>query len=212
MEIFEYIENMNSRPELFPDVLAYAREHKVPIMDPDALQVMKHHMHLTGAERILEIGTAIGYSALHMLSVSDAVKVVTIEKDVDSHRTAKDFFGLYGVAGRVDPILRDAKAIDPEMLRGQFDMLFIDASKGNNEYFFENFSPYVKDGGLIIVDNILLRGLVVEEEIQSRNRRRMKEKVDAFNKRIAASGMYSSFLPVGDGLLVISKQEEGKNA
>ena len=212
MEIFEYIESMNTRPELFPDVLAYAREHKVPIMDSDALHVMKHHMHLTGAERILEIGTAIGYSALHMLSVSDAVEVVTIEKDVESYKTAKDFFRSYEVAGRVDPILQDAKEIDPEMLTGQFDMLFIDASKGNNEYFFENFSPLVKDGGLIIVDNILLRGLVVEEEIQSRNRRRMKEKVDAFNKRIAASGMLSSFLPVGDGLLIISKQEEGKNA
>ncbi|HIW12319.1 MAG TPA: O-methyltransferase [Candidatus Salinicoccus stercoripullorum] len=212
MEIFEYIERMNSGPELFPDVLSYAREYKVPIMDFDALQVMKHYIHLTGAERILEIGTAIGYSALHMLSVSDAVEVVTIEKDGDSHRVAKDFFEAYGVTGRVDPVLQDAKEIDPETLKGPFDILFIDASKGNNEYFFENFSPLIKDGGLIIVDNILLRGLVVEEETHSRNRRRMKEKVDAFNKRIAASGMLSSFLPVGDGLLIISKQEEGKNA
>src|SRR5699024_9769008 len=65
LNIFKYIERMNSGPELFPDVLSYAREYKVPIMDFDALQVMKHYIHLTGAERILEIGTAIGYSALH---------------------------------------------------------------------------------------------------------------------------------------------------
>ncbi|AKG75284.1 hypothetical protein AAT16_06625 [Salinicoccus halodurans] len=204
---------MNSRPELFPDMLAYAVEHKVPIMDPDALQVMKHYMHLTGSRYILEIGTAIGYSAMHMLSVSDDVKVVTIEKNEDSYRTARDFFKNHGVAARVESILGDAKEVGTGSLSDTpFDMLFIDASKGNNEYFFETFSPLVKDGGLIIVDNILLRGLVVEEEIQSRNRRRMKEKVDMFNKRIAASGMLSSFLPVGDGLLIISKKEEGTNA
>lgn len=213
MEIFEYIEKMNSRPELFPDMLSYAVEHKVPIMDSDALQVMKHYMHLTGSRHILEIGTAIGYSAMHMLSVSDDVTVVTIEKNEDSYRTARDFFKSHNVAARVESILGDAKEVGTGSLSDTpFDMLFIDASKGNNEYFFETFSPLVKDGGLIIVDNILLRGLVVEEEIESRNRRRMKEKVDAFNKRIAASGMLSSFLPVGDGLLIISKKEEGTKA
>lgn len=213
MEIFEYIEKLNSVPEEFPDMLSYATEHKVPIMDSDALHVMKHYMHLSGSRRILEIGTAIGYSAMHMLSVSDDVSVVTIEKDEGSHRAAQHFFNEYRMTSRVTPILGDAKEIEPDSLsENNFDMLFIDASKGNNEYFFETYSPLVRDGGLIIVDNIFLRGLVVEEEILSRNRRRMKEKVDAFNKRIAASGMLSSFLPVGDGLLIISKKEEGTNA
>lgn len=213
MEILEYIENLNSAPELFPDMLSYAAEHKVPIMDSDALQVMKHYMHLTDARNILEIGTAIGYSAMHMLSVRDDVSVVTIEKDESSHETAQRFFEEYAMASRVKSILGDAKEVRPESLSEEpFDMLFIDASKGNNEYFFETYSPLVKNNGLIVVDNILLRGLVAEEDIQSRNRRRMKEKVDAFNKRIASSGMLSSFLPVGDGLLIISKKEEGTNA
>lgn len=213
MEIFEYIEKLNSRSELFPDMLLYAEDHKVPIMDPDALQVMKHYIHLSGSKRILEIGTAIGYSAMHMLSVSEDVSVVTIEKDEESHSTAQRFFSEYSVTSRVASILGNAKEIEPASLsEAPFDMLFIDASKGNNEYFFETYSPLVKNNGLIIVDNILLRGLVVQEEIVSRNRRKMKEKVDAFNKRIAASGMNSSFLPVGDGLLIISKKEEGTNA
>ncbi len=210
MEILEYIEAMNSKSELYPDMLAYAKEHKVPIMDPDALQVLKHYMHMTRSMHILEIGTAIGYSAMHMLSVHKDVKVTTIEKDEVSYNSAQRFFKNHDVAPRVESILGDAKELEPGSLSDTpFDMLFIDASKGNNEYFFETYSPLVKDDGLIIVDNILLRGLVVEEDIQSRSRRRMKEKVDAFNKRIASSGMLSSFLPVGDGLLIISKKEEG---
>src|SRR5699024_7249932 len=141
MEIFEYIERMNSGPELFPDVLSYAREYKVPFMDFDALQVMKHYIHLTGAERILEICTAIGYSALHMLSVSDAVEVVTIEKEGYINRVAIHFYEAYEVNGRVDLVLQDAKEIHPETLKGPFDILFIDASKDNNQYFSEKFRP-----------------------------------------------------------------------
>lgn len=93
------------------------------------------------------------------------------------------------------------------MEKASVDMLFIDASKGNNQLFFDKFSPFVKEDGLIVVDNILLRGLVVDDEIAGRGKRKLKEKVDAFNQNMSKSNYPTSFLPVGDGLLVISKSQ-----
>ncbi|MFC4983773.1 O-methyltransferase, partial [Salinicoccus siamensis] len=148
MDIYEYIKEMNTEEELFPEMLAYAQENRVPIMDQDdALSVMKHYIHLSGAKRILEIGTAIGYSAMHMLSVSQDITVVTIEKDQDSHAHAKRFFEMQGVSDRVRSLLADAKEVTPEEIGEQkFDLLFIDASKGNNRNFFDKFSAHVRPG------------------------------------------------------------------
>lgn len=212
MDIYEYVRNLNAAPELFPDMLEYAREHHVPIMDEDALNVMKHYMGLAQTRHVLEVGTAIGYSAMHMLSVGEDVSVVTMEKDEASHRQANAFFARYGVLDRVSSLLGDAKEIPLDQLGGEpFDLLFIDASKGNNQRFYERYLPLVKPGGLVIVDNILLRGRVTEEEIASRGTRKMKEKVDSFNRAIAESDVSSAFLPVGDGLLVITKDKEGEH-
>ena len=212
LDIYDYVAALNSSDELFVDVHTDAVENNVPIMDRDALEVMKHYIHLTGTRHILEIGTAIGYSALHMMSVHPDVSVVTLEKDEENHRAAKANFEKYNVTDRVKPILGDAAGIlHKEIAERSFDMLFIDASKGNNQKFFEMYSPFIKQGGLILVDNFLLRGMVVDGDIQSKNRRKMKARVDAFNQHIASSEMFSSFLPVGDGLLVISKNKEVKN-
>ncbi|GAB3071013.1 O-methyltransferase [Salinicoccus sesuvii] len=209
MDIYEYIRNMNAHPEAFPEMLAHANAHNVPIMDEDALNVLKHYMKVARVRKVLEIGTAIGYSAMHMLSVDDDVSVVTVEKDEDTHRIANAFFQEHEVSHRVSSILGDAKEIPLEALGEEsFDLLFIDASKGNNQRFYERYLPLVKTGGLIIVDNILIRGLVVEDNVSSRGARRMKEKVDAFNRAIASSATPSAFLPVGDGLLVVIKDEK----
>src|SRR5699024_1414731 len=129
MEIFDYIERMNSGPELFPDVLSYAREYKVPIMDFDALQVMKHYIHLTGVERILEVGTGTCCRALHSFPVGDGLDGVTTKNTGDSHRRAKEFFEAYGVSGRLDPVLQDASGIGLETLREPFDVRFVEASE-----------------------------------------------------------------------------------
>lgn len=207
MNIAEYVKNLNVNQEPYPDVFSYAVENNVPIMDSDALAALKHLILIKGAKTYMEVGTAIGYSGLHLLSVYDDSHLITIEKDRASYETAVENFSRYKVSSRVDAHLDDAKTINLNMEEESVDLLFIDASKGNNQLFFEKFIPFVKEDGLIVVDNILLRGLVVEEEIAGRNKRKLKEKVDAFNKYMSKSDYPTSFLPIGDGLLVISKSQ-----
>lgn len=207
MNIAEYVKNLNVNQEPYPDVFSYAVENNVPIMDSDALAALKHLILIKGAKTYLEIGTAIGYSGLHLLSVYEDSHLITIEKDCDSYETAVENFSRYKVSSRVDAYLDDAKTMNLNMEEESVDLLFIDASKGNNQLFFEKYIPFVKEDGLIVVDNILLRGLVVEDEIAGRNKRKLKEKVDAFNQYMSKSDYPTSFLPIGDGLLVISKSQ-----
>lgn len=207
MNIAQYVKSLNVVEEHYPDVYSYAVDNSVPIIDSDALAALKHLIRIKGAKTYMEIGTAIGYSGLHLLSVYDDSHLITMEKDHGVYETAVENFSRYDVASRVDAHLGDAKTMDLNIEEESVDLLFIDASKGNNQLFFDKFSPFVKEDGLIVVDNILLRGLVTEDDIVGRNKRKLKEKVDAFNQHMSQSDYPTSFLPIGDGLLVISKSQ-----
>lgn len=205
MDIETYIKMLNTEDELFPGVYHYGQEHNIPIIDKDSLTVVKHLVKIARAKTYLEIGTAIGYSGLHLLSVFPDSHLTTVEIDRDKYEVALSNFKNYDVAHRADAILNDAKSLELDIEKESIDLLFIDASKGNNQLFFDEYIKYIKKDGLIIVDNILLRGQIVEENLDNRNRRKLREKVNDFNHSLAASSYKTSFLPVGDGLLVITK-------
>src|SRR5699024_3138515 len=114
---------------------------------------------IKGAKNILEIGTAIGYSALHFASAGQGIHVTTIEKDEASHETARENISESDYSSNIKTILADAKEAD--LGNAQFDFLFIDASKGNNQLFFDKYKKYLTEDALIIVDNIFVRGLKI---------------------------------------------------
>lgn len=201
MDENKYIEQLNIREELFKDVYDYAIENHVPIIDSDSLNILKNFIYLKNVKQVLEVGTAIGYSGLHMLSVSSELRLTTIEMNEESFKLASKNFEKYDVTNRVENILGDAKEVEVE---GTFDMLFIDASKGNNQLFLEKFKPLLSPSGMIVVDNILLRGLIVEKEIKNRNKRKLKEKVDRFNHYVKENYPHTMYFNVGDGLLIIT--------
>lgn len=201
MELIKYVRDLNTMEELFPAIHRYALENRVPVIDSDALNVVKQYIQIKGAKNILEIGTAIGYSALHFASAADGVHVTTIEKDEASHNLAKDNINAAGFSNKITAILADAKEVD--LKDGRFDFLFIDASKGNNQLFFDKYKEYLTDDALIIVDNIFVRGLITNDNVENRNKRKLRDKVRNFNQAMKDSEYSTSFLNVGDGLLVI---------
>ena len=204
LSIINYCADLNARTEVFPEVLSLAQERNVPIIDQDALNVVKHIVRLSKVKHILEIGTAIGYSGMHLLEVNDNIHLTTIEKDTELYNIATNHFEQYNYKDRVLAIHGDAKEVELHTL-GIFDMLFIDASKANNALFFDKYKSLLTEDGIVIVDNILVRGLIVEEKIENKNLNKMVEKVKQFNQHIAYSDYHASFLPVGDGLMIISK-------
>ncbi len=201
MELSNYVKELNTQKEIFEDVYLYAKDNHVPIIDADALNAVKQYIKIKGVKRILEIGTAIGYSAMHFASVSEEIKLTTIEKDPESYELAKSNIESSPYNDRIELILGDAKEV--ELGDRRFDFLFIDASKGNNQFFFDKYKEYLTDDALIIVDNIFIRGLIVEDEVANKNKRKLRDKVRTFNQTMKDSEYSTSFLNIGDGLLVI---------
>ena len=201
MELINYVKDLNTNEELFPAIHRYAVDNRVPIIDSDALNVVKQYIAIKGVKNILEIGTAIGYSALHFASAAEGVHVTTIEKDERSHDIANQNIGASGYSNNIKTILADAK--EAELGNTQFDFLFIDASKGNNQLFFDKYKEYLTDDALIIVDNIFVRGLIANDNVENKNKRKLRDKVRTFNQSMKDSEYTTSFLNVGDGLLVI---------
>lgn len=201
MELSNYVKELNTQKEIFEDVYLYAKDNHVPIIDADALNAVKQYIKIKGVKRILEIGTAIGYSAMHFASVSEEIKLTTIEKDPESYELAKSNIESSPYNDRIELILGDAKEV--ELGDRRFDFLFIDASKGNNQFFFDKYKEYLTDDALIIVDNIFIRGLIVEDEVANKNKRKLRDKVRNFNQTMKDSEYSTSFLNIGDGLLVI---------
>jgi predicted O-methyltransferase YrrM len=161
-------------------------------------------------KRILEIGTAIGYSAITMAEVLPDAKIVTIEKDEERAGRAMNNFREAGVSGRVQLLEGDALDLIPSLY--PFDFIFIDAAKGQYDRFLELSLQKLNEGGVILSDNVLFRGLVadmdeVNEENAEKKYRNMIHKLRGFNHSLAVHPeLETSWIPIGDGIALSYKR------
>ncbi len=150
---------------------------------------------------VLEVGTAIGYSTLHMAEQLERGRVVTLEIDPDRARQARDFLGRAGVADRVELVEGDARETIVA-LDGPFDLLFIDAAKDQYATYLELAEPKLTERAVLVVDNLLMSGEVaLPPEAETRWREESLTSARAFNAELLEGrGWVGSVLPVGDGV------------
>lgn len=204
-----YIESfIQPRNELLMEMEKYAKEHHVPIMQLPAIDVLNQLLRIQNPSSILEIGTAIGYSALRMAETLPNCSVVTIERDSERANLAKNFIARSEVSNRITVIEGDALEVDVERLQSTFDAVFIDAAKGQNIRFFEKYSPLVPSGGILYIDNMYMHGLSdLDLKEVPRRKRTMIRNLKNFTDWIMQNPNYdSTFFPVGDGLLICLKR------
>ena len=153
-------------------------------------------------EKILEIGTFTGFSALSLCSgLKPGGCLHTIELRQEDASIAAEYFKKAGVSHKIKLHLGDATAI-LSGLQEAWDLVFIDADKVNYIQYYQLTLPFVKKGGFIIADNVLFHGQVLEEEIKGKN----AKAIDAFNKYIASDDRVQQvILTVRDGLSIIRK-------
>ncbi|WP_239703682.1 MULTISPECIES: O-methyltransferase [unclassified Mammaliicoccus] len=208
----EYIEQLLfQNSSQIDDLRPYAAQHNVPIMDKISTEFVKQIIRIKEAKNILEIGTAIGYSAMHFASCHNDIKVWTIERNEEMYELAARNIKQYGFENQVHPIFADAlkaeKFIPNEI---KFDMIFIDAAKAQSQKFFELYEPFLKNDGVIITDNILYHGFVSDIDIvRSRNVRQMVKKVKNYNEWLINRRDYkTTLMNVGDGIAISKKELE----
>ena len=180
----------------------YARENYVPIARKDNIEYLKKLILKENCFDILELGSAIGYSSICMASVSEKVKVTTIERNEKMYNEAVKNIKLAGLENQIDIIFDDIFNVD--LTGSKYDLIFIDAAKAQYIKFFEKFSPLLKDGGVIISDNIEL--LDLQKLTDSKKSKRLVEKMQNYKEYLLNLKDYKSeFLSIGDGFAITRK-------
>ncbi|KAA0965402.1 O-methyltransferase [Sporosarcina sp. ANT_H38] len=187
----------------------FAEERHVPIMESDGIDLFISLLRLQNPERILEIGSAIGYSAIRIARALPKASIVTIERDNERYMKAVDYITRSGLDQQITIIEADALLTESdEIFSNTYDALFIDAAKGQYKRFFEKYAVTLNTGGVIYCDNMFMHGIVLldDKDIPRRNRT-MTRNLKEFTEWIMNNPAYeTSLLSVGDGLLIAIKK------
>lgn len=194
---------------MIKEIKEYAKREDVPIMLDDGIDFLTTFILKHQTEKVLEIGTAIGYSAIMMALSSPKLKVVSIERDEARYLEAIKNVKRFGLEDRITLIFNDALNVN---LDDKFDLIFLDGAKGKNIEFVEHFAKNLEDDGFFVTDNMSFHGYVDkdENEIKSRNLRGLVRKIKAYIDYLNNSDIYNTrFYEIGDGIAVTSKKEIG---
>lgn len=200
------------RTGLFAEIEQYADEYNVPIMEPEGIESLLQIIRLSRPKAILEVGTAIGYSALRMAEAASDAKIVSLERDEERIVKAKEY--IEKACKQHQIILLEGDALEMAELvkeHGPFDAIFIDAAKGQYRRFFELYESMLESGGIIVTDNVLFKGLVAEQEetIEPKRIRSLVKKIKEYNEWLMRHPRYDSvILPIGDGVAISKHRGE----
>ncbi len=186
-----------------------AAADRIPIMDAVSMQFLMQLIRIHKPLSILEIGTAIGYSALRMHEAYPKSHITTIERDDARFVQAADNINRQHKQQQIRVIHGDALEVlhDSSDIGAPFDMIFIDAAKGQYQRFFELASPVLAESGLIISDNVLFRGLVADPAAETDRLTKIAEKIRIYNTWLTCHPEYTtSIVPVGDGVAISIKE------
>ncbi len=210
-QVIHYIETIvKERPALISEMEQYAQVHHVPIMELVGMEALLGMLRIQQPKRILEIGTAIGYSALRMAGAVPEATIVTLERDEERFDAAKGFLSRSEDGKRIISVFGDALDMAEEVAEhGPFDAIFIDAAKGQYLKFFELYSKLLSDDGVVYSDNVLFKGLVAKEEVEQKRIRNMVKKLQNYNMWLMNHEEFdTSILPVGDGIAISKRRGE----
>ncbi len=179
----------------------YAKQYNIPIMLPDGIEFLLEYIKKNNIKNILEIGTAIGYSAIRMCLINNDVKVTTIERDENRYKEAVKNIKNFKLEDRINLIYKDAFDV---YLDDKYDLIFIDAAKSQYIKFFEKFKLNLNKNGVIVSDNLNFHGLThTDKEIKSRNVRGIVRKLNNYIDFLNNNNEFTTeFYDIGDGISI----------
>lgn len=203
--ITEYIKSLldDEKSEILKELREYTRDHYVPIVEKEVAYLLKTILSYKKPKNILEIGTAIGYSAIMFSDyISDGGKIVTLEKEPEMINLAKENIKKAGKENVITIVEGDGKETITT-ITDKFDFVFMDANKS----YYQCYLPYVlnllNDGGILVADNILFKGMVANDELVPRKKRTIVRNLREFLWTITHhENLTTSIIPIGDGVSV----------
>lgn len=179
-----------------------AEEVGIPIVQPEVAQFLEVMVKSHGFKRILEVGTAMGYSAIRIASVASDIKMDTMELNPDMIRLAEENLKEAGLKDRVTILEGDAAQVI-QGLHGPYDLIFLDGAKGHYVHMLEDVLRLLAPHGMILSDNVLFRGMVASNTVLKRRKITIVKRMRRFLEMISADDrLETSILPLGDGVAV----------
>lgn len=183
-----------------------ALENHVPIIMDDTLEVISKMLNEKKPEKILEIGTAVGYSAICFSEyLSDDGVIDTIERDNQRAKEARENIKKAEVEVKINIFEGDAVEILPT-LSGKYDVVFIDASKGKYPFFLGEALRMLASNGIIFADNVLYKGYVMSDYNKHKQRTAVRNLREFIAKLQENQELETRILEVGDGLAIAKKK------
>ncbi len=205
-KVTEYLDGFYRPPDDRTGALrSEAEEQGIPVILRDTERFMITLIRMLRPSRILEIGTAVGYSSICFAAAAgSSVEIITLEKDEDLAVQAEANIERMGFQSQIHVVKGDARET-MRKLRGEFDLIFIDAAKSHYGEYWDLAFPYCRAGSVIVCDNVLLRASVTDEGYDSSPRRHHTSirRMRSFLERITSDPeVDTAVMTVGDGLSV----------
>ncbi|WP_066507672.1 O-methyltransferase [Abyssisolibacter fermentans] len=208
--IVDYIQEVIPKNnKLLQKLESYAKDNNVPIIHPEVAQLLKVIMNIKKPKKILEIGTAIGYSALLMAYyMKDDGKIITIERRKEMIDIALNNIKENGFSDKITIKNGEAHEILPQ-INEKFDLIFIDAAKSKYMEFLSCCLNCLSKDGIIVSDNVLYKGMIANDDLVPRRQRTIVRKMRAYLDYICNDEKFeSSIIPIGDGVAITTLKEE----
>ncbi|MBZ9624130.1 O-methyltransferase [Clostridium sp. FP2] len=192
-----------SNTGILEDLEKFALENRVPIVQKETAKFLELMITMNRPKKILELGTAIGYSAILMnLTLGGLSEITSIERDEKMIELAKANIKKYGLQNKITILQGDCLEI-LENLKGEYDMIFMDAGKGHYNHFLPHCLRLLKKQGVLIADNVLFRGMVASKELATRRKVTIIKRMKSYLELVSNNDeLITSVIPMGDGISV----------
>ena len=207
----KYIRNIiPTSTGVLSDMEEYARENHVPIIHREVATLVKVLTKTSGATKILEIGTAIAYSAITFcIAMGKIGSITTIERDENMCRIATSNIEKSNLKERIKLIQGDANDV-LRYLDEEYDLIFLDSAKGQYNRYLSDLLRLLKNGGMLISDNVLYKGMVADDKLVLKRKKTIVKKLRDYLTTITNHPeLDTCILPIGDGVAISCKKAGG---
>ena len=211
---YDYIENyLRNLKEIDDEKLRemndFAEENHVPIIERESEEFINFLISMQKPKKVLELGTAIGYSSISFAKRNKCIeKIDSVELKGEMAEIARKNISDVGLENIISVHKSDAYDF-LEDLEESYDLIFIDAAKGQYEKYFDSGLKNLNEKGLIICDNVLFKGMIAEDSLVKRRKITIVKRLRKFLKDISEDERFiSSVVPIGDGVLLVRRKDE----
>jgi caffeoyl-CoA O-methyltransferase len=197
----DYLSSFRKQTDtLIEEIENYAKEHGVPILSWQSADLLEQIVQMKNPKRVLELGTAIGYSTIRIARNLEGKSVIhSIEKSSDNIILAKDFIAKSGFINKIKLLEGDAVNVMPQ-LKKKYDIIFLDVDKEDYKRLFDYSLVLLRKGGVLVVDNLLWHGYAASSRVP-KNYKESTRHIREFNLLFMNQpNLKTTIIPVGDGL------------